>query len=184
MTLTRGRATRAADRRDVPVWHDAPVTAGIEIHRLTAADAGEVLTLQRAAYVPEARRYRDPDLPPLVETLDELTAALRSPDVIALGVRDGHRLVSAVRLRIADDVAHLGRLAVVPDRQGQGIGSALLAACEAALPSGVAEIRLFTGHLSAPTIRLYERFGYVRERETPAGTHCLVHLTKELAPRA
>jgi ribosomal protein S18 acetylase RimI-like enzyme len=159
------------------------VNTGVEVRRLTSADAGEVLTLQRAAYVPEAQHYRDPDMPPLVETLGELTAALRSPGVVALGVRDGHRLVGAVRLRIADDVAHLGRLVVVPDRQGQGIGSALLAECERVLPPGVAEIRLFTGHRSEPTIRLYERFGYRRVGETPNGTYALVHLTKELARR-
>lgn len=151
-----------------------------DVVRLDEAQAGEVLTLQRAAYVPEAQRYRDPDLPPLVETLDELAAALRSPSVVALGVRLGHRLVGAVRLRVDDGVAHLGRLVVAPDLQGRGIGSALLTACEQALPPGVREIRLFTGDRSEATIRLYERFGYQRQGETPEGTHSLVHLTKVL----
>ncbi len=151
-----------------------------DVVRLTAADAGELLTLQRAAYVPEAQHYRDPDLPPLTETLDELRAALTSPDVVALGIRDAGRLVAAVRLRFADDVAHLGRLVVVPDLQGQGLGSRLLRACEDALPAGIGEIRLFTGSDSGPTVRLYERFGYVRERETDAGTHRLVHLVKRI----
>jgi ribosomal protein S18 acetylase RimI-like enzyme len=153
-----------------------------DVVRLDDAQAGEVLTLQRAAYVPEAQRYRDPDLPPLVESLDELVAVLRSPSVVALGVREGHRLVGAVRVRLADDVAHLGRLVVAPDRQGQGIGSALLTASEEALPPGIREIRLFTGDRSAATIRLYERFGYRRQGETPEGTHALVHLTKVLDP--
>lgn len=161
-------------------WHDDRVTQPFGVVRLSDVHAGEVLTLQRAAYVPEAQRYRDPDLPPLVETLDELTAALASPSVVALGVREDHRLVGAVRVRIADDVAHLGRLVVAPDRQGQGIGSALLTACESALPAEVREIRLFTGDRSAATIRLYERFGYLRQGETPEGTHSLVHLTKVL----
>lgn len=148
--------------------------------RLTVADAGEVLTLQRAAYVPEAQNYGDPALPPLVETLDEVRAALRSPDVVALGVREGGRLLAAVRLRVDDGVAHLGRLAVVPDRQGEGIGSTLLRACEAAVPAAVSEIRLFTGSRSEPTIRLYERFGYVRGGESDMVTHAVVHLAKTL----
>ena len=152
-----------------------------DVVRLTDSDAGELLTLQRAAYVPEAQHYRDPDLPPLTETLDELRAALVSPDVVALGIRERGRLVAAVRLRFADDVAHLGRLVVAPDLQGQGLGSRLLRACEDVLPAGVREIRLFTGSDSGPTIRLYERFGYVRERETDAGTHRLVHLAKRIA---
>lgn len=151
-----------------------------EIAPLDARHAGEVLTLQRAAYVPEAQHYRDPDLPPLTQTLDELTYELRSPQVIALGAWIDHRLVGAVRVRREGAVGHLGRLVVVPDLQGHGIGSALLRACEDALPPEVTEIRLFTGSKSDPTIRLYERFGYVRQGETPAGTHDLVHLTKML----
>lgn len=149
-----------------------------DIRRLTEADSGELLTLQRAAYVTEAQHYRDAELPPLLESLMQTDAALRSPEVIAIGVRDAGRLVGAVRLRLDDGVAHLGRLVVAPDRQGEGIGSALLRACENALPAEAREIRLFTDSDSGPTIRLYERFGYVRERETPAGTHSLVHLTK------
>ncbi len=147
---------------------------------LRVEDAGEVLTLQRAAYVPEARRYGDPDLPPLVQSLDEVRAELARPDVIGLGVRDDGRLVAAVRLRVDASVAHLGRLVVAPDRQGLGIGTGLLAACERMLPPEVGEIRLFTGSRSEATIRLYERQGYVRQYETAEGTHDLVHLTKRL----
>lgn len=156
------------------------MTVPTGVVRLTPADAGEVLTLQRAAYVPEARHYRDLDLPPLVETLDDLRAVLAAPTTIALGIRDAGRLVAAVRLRLDDAVAHLGRLVVAPDRQGEGLGSTLLAACEGALPPQVHEVRLFTGADSAPTIRLYERFGYAREREAPEGDYHLVHLVKAL----
>lgn len=147
---------------------------------LDVAHAGEVLTLQRAAYVPEARRYRDPELPPLVQTLEEVRTELGRADVVGLGVWDGGRLVGSVRLRVDGAVAHLGRLVVAPDRQGEGIGSDLLAACERVLPPEVGEIRLFTGSRSEATIRLYERVGYVRQYQTPAGTHDLVHLTKHL----
>ena len=153
---------------------------GIEITPVGERHAGEVLTLQRAAYVPEAQHYRDPDLPPLTQTLEELVSELRSPLVIGLGAWIDGRLVGSVRVRVEGAVGHLGRLVVAPDLQGIGIGSALLRACEDALPPGVAEIRLFTGARSGPTIRLYERFGYVRRAETPAGTHNLVHLTKTL----
>ena len=159
-------------------WDDGPVT--LPIRPLEVAHAGEVLTLQRAAYVPEARRYRDPELPPLVQTLEELRTELGHADVIGLGVWDEARLVASVRLRHEGTVAHLGRLVVAPDRQGEGLGTALLAAAERALPPGIREIRLFTGSRSEPTIRLYERVGYVRQGVTHAGTHDLVHLTKRL----
>lgn len=154
--------------------------ADVEIASLGAQHAGEVLTLQRAAYVPEAQRYRDPDLPPLTQTLEELVSELRSPLVLGLGAWLDGRLVGSVRVRVEGGIGHLGRLVVAPDLQGVGIGSALLRACAGALPTEVTEIRLFTGARSDPTIRLYERHGYVRQGETPAGTHDLVHLTKTL----
>ncbi|WP_326603631.1 hypothetical protein [Rhodococcus sp. PD04] len=51
---------------------------------LTTADAGQLLTLQRAAYVTEAQAHRDLELPPLTETLDELITQLVQPAVTAL----------------------------------------------------------------------------------------------------
>ena len=41
----------------------------VVLRRAVETDAGELLTLQRAAYVTTAQLYRDPFLPPLLETL-------------------------------------------------------------------------------------------------------------------
>src|SRR5690348_12560190 len=90
---------------------------------LGPADAGEVLTLQRAAYVTEAQLHDDLALPPLWQPLDELRAELADPAVRALGLREGHRLLAAVRARVDGATASVGRLAVVPDRQGEGLGT-------------------------------------------------------------
>jgi ribosomal protein S18 acetylase RimI-like enzyme len=148
--------------------------------RLSTADAGELLTLQRAAYVTEAQLHHDPRLPPLVEPLADVEAVLADPDVVVLGLRLGPRLVGCVRLRyLGDGRVALGRLAVAPDLQGRGLGTALLRAAEEAF-DGVESVELFTGHLSAGNLRLYQRFGYVETHRTPAGTHELVHLVKEL----
>ena len=132
---------------------------------LTPADAGEVLTLQRAAYASEAQLYGDPFLPALTQKLHELRAELTGP---GLGIRDGGRLVAAVRWTVADGVAHIGRLTVAPDLQGHGLGTRLLREAEAsAAASGAITFELFTGHLSIANIRLYEREGYVEFRREP-----------------
>ena len=111
---------------------------------LNATDAGEILTLQRAAYVSEAQAHSDLDLPPLRESLEDLTSELAAPEVLALGLRDhARRLVAAVRVRVraaAPTVAEVRRLTVAPDRQGQGLGSHLLAELEQWLPTDVAEL--------------------------------------------
>ena len=142
-------------------------------------DAGELLTLQRAAYATEARIYRDPELPALVQTLDELRTELRS--VTALKATAGHRIVGAVRAHVTGSVLHVGRLTVAPDWQGRGIGSRLLAAVEDRHRGAAETATLFTGHLSVGNLAMYARRGYTehhREQLRPGVE--LVHLTRSL----
>ncbi|MEW2440454.1 GNAT family N-acetyltransferase [Micromonospora marina] len=123
------------------------------------ADAGEILTVQRAAYLVEAQRYRDVFLPPLTETLDEVRAALAGPDVV-LAARCGTRLVGSVRARLDGGTAHVGRLSVAPDQQGRGVGGRLLDAVERACAHRVTRFALFTGADSAANLSLYAGRGY------------------------
>lgn len=129
-------------------------------------DAGEVLTLQRAAFVQEAQIYGTPQLPPLTQTLAELEAEL--VDNLGCVAVDGTRIVGAVRARRDGELLLVGRLTIAPDQQGRGIGTRLLAAVEergAAL--GATEAELFTGSLSEANLRLYLREGYVETQRVP-----------------
>ncbi|MEV7096033.1 GNAT family N-acetyltransferase [Amycolatopsis sp. NPDC051045] len=143
--------------------------------RLGVADAGEVLTLQRAAYVTEARAHADFDLPPLLETLEETRAALES---LSWGIRESGRLVASVRLTVTGKVGVIGRLVVAPDRQGDGLGGALLRAVEELAPAPVTVFRLFTGSKSVGPLHLYAKHGYRETHRTPEHNHELVHLEK------
>jgi GNAT superfamily N-acetyltransferase len=155
---------------------------------LTALDAGELLTLQRAAYVTEAQAHGDLSLPPLTQSIDELTGELSRPEVTAIGLRgDSDRLVGAVRLYVSyvspadPQTAELGRLVVAPDVQGRGFGSRLLELAEYRLPASVTVLQLFTGERSVGNLRLYARFGYVETHRTLSpGGYALVHLAKRL----
>lgn len=140
----------------------------IVIGRATAADAGELITVQRAAYVVEGQRYGSLFLPPLTETVDEVLEVLAG-DTVVLAARAGTRLAGSVRGRIHGRDGHVGRLAVAPDLQGRGIGCRLLAAVEEALTGWVDRLELFTGATSHDNIRLYERFGYVVVDHRPSG---------------
>ena len=137
----------------------------ITIDRLSEADAGEVMTLQRAAFVSEAQIYGSADMPPLTQTLDQVAAELAESE--ALGARDGSRLVGAIRYRIDGDLLLIGRIAVAPDQQGEGIGRMLLTAAEER--SDASEAELFTGSLSEANIQLYQRCGYVISERVPEG---------------
>ena len=129
-------------------------------------DAGEVLTLQRAAFVQEALIYGTPDMPPLTQTLDELVHELH--ENLGLVALVGPRMVGAVRARLDGSLMLIGRLAIAPDRQGDGIGSRLLGAVEErGRRAGANEAELFTGSLSEANLRLYEREGYVETQRVP-----------------
>lgn len=156
---------------------------GVRIERAGVADAGQILTAQRAAYVTEAQRHGDPFLPPLVESLDQLRKAIGESTV--LKATAGPRLVGAVRGRFNDRTCLVGRLVVVPDLQGRGIGSALLRAIEAEAAGRADACVLFTGHLSDGNIRLYRRLGYAEtHRERVADHLTIVHMRKPLVSPA
>jgi len=138
----------------------------LTIRPIEPADAGEVLTLQRAAFVQEALIYGSPDMPPLTQTLEELQAELaENLGVVAV---DGARMVGALRARVDGDLLLVGRIAIAPDRAGEGIGSALLEAVERrGAAAGATEAELFTGSLSEANQRLYERLGYAETQRVP-----------------
>ena len=154
----------------------------VAVVRAGPRDAGEVLTVQRAAYVAEAQLYGDPFIPPLVESAEQLRKVLASDAVVLKAVLDG-RLVGAVRAQFSEHTCLIGRLVVVPDLQGRGIGRRLLAALEDEVTGRADACVLFTGHLSEANLRLYRRAGYTEtHRERVAAHLTLVHMRKPLVP--
>lgn len=141
----------------------------------SVADAGELLTVQRAAYLSEGRLHESFGLPPLTETLESLRSCMSDSQV--LKALYGTRIVGAVRGRVRDRIGHIGRLAVAPDLQGLGVGTRLVAAIEELLAPSVDRFELFTGPRSEANVRLYERLGYERI-ETPPGHEPLIYLAK------
>ncbi len=156
--------------------------AEILVSRASVEQAGELLTVQRAAYLNEAQRYGDPFLPPLTQPLAEIVADVRAGRrLVALR---GPRVVGSVRGEQRSDVLHVGRLAVAPDQQGHGIGRRLLRAVEELAGPRVTRCALFTGADSDDNLRLYEDLGYRRvgNESLPQGPG-LVHLEKPLASK-
>ena len=152
----------------------------VRVAKVMPVDAGELLTLRRAAFVSEAQLYNDPHLPALTQTLDELIADLESEGVVTLGAWRGHRLVGSIRVGIEGDKANLGRLAVAPDVQGHGIGTRLLFAVLQYLPETTKEVWVFTGQDSKQNIALYNKAGFEHEYDRTAGDLTYAYLRKVL----
>ncbi|SNS10051.1 Acetyltransferase (GNAT) domain-containing protein [Streptosporangium subroseum] len=148
------------------------------IERAEPEDAGEILTVQRAAYVSEAQLYGDPFIPPLVESADQIRRAVETATVLV--ARDAGRIVGAIRGRLSGTTCMVGRLVVAPDVQRRGLGGTLLAALHDEIVSAQA-FDLFTGHLSEGNLRLYRGHGYRETRRERMSDHLtLVHMRRQL----
>lgn len=146
-------------------------------------DAGEIWTVQRAAYVSEAQLYGDPFIAPLVESRAQVRAAITGPGAV-LVARSAGRVIGAVRGLRNGRTCQIGRLVVAPDRQHGGVGGALLAAIEQRFAAEVDGFTLFTGHLSEGNLRLYRGHGYVEtHREPLTGSIAFVQLRKSAPER-
>ncbi|UFU05625.1 GNAT family N-acetyltransferase [Ruania halotolerans] len=156
----------------------------LKIDVIDAEHAGELLTVRRAAFVTEAQLYDDPHIPSLTQTLDELTEDLARTDVVTLGAWAGGRLVGSVRVGLEEDRALLGRLAVVPDLQGQGIGTQLLMAVLHYLPEQTQEVWVFTGQDSKQNLSLYAKHGFEHQYDQNAGDLTYAYLRKILGGMA
>jgi ribosomal protein S18 acetylase RimI-like enzyme len=149
----------------IPVEEYKPLTSGgtgitlvnVQIQKATVNDAPEILELQKLAYQSEAAIYDDYTIAPLTQTLDGMISDIRKQ--IVLKVKVGDKIVGSVRGRVQDGTGCVGRLMVLPEFQGQGIGTLLLQAIEEQM--GQAErYELYTGHKSERNIRLYQKLGY------------------------
>jgi NAD(P)H-dependent FMN reductase/GNAT superfamily N-acetyltransferase len=155
----------------------APEHAGLTIAPARDDDAGELLVLQRCCWVEEAVVNATLDIQALHESLDVVRRGIAEHKTWVL--RDGARIVGAVRARNRGTTWEIGRLMVAPDHRGRGLGRYLLSWAEAQAPEDTERLELFTGALSARNLRIYGQAGY-RHEHTSAG---VAHLSKELAPR-
>lgn len=141
-------------------------------------DLQDIINLQHAAYQSEARLLNNPNIPPLQQTLLELQNEFES-GIILKAVDDDGRIIGSVRAYSKDGTLYIGKLIVQPDKQGKGIGTALLSEIERVCPHKRYE--LFTSSMSVRNIKLYERTGYRIFREQQVSDNLkLIYLEKVL----
>lgn len=157
---------RTAERRP-DLAHPSEVIDTGEIRLVQPGDAGELLTLQRSCWVQEQQTNPGVQIDALTETLDDVRAWITEGTTLVM--RNGGRLVGAVRGRLHGDAWDIGRLMVAPDLQGKGLGRILLERIEQAAPDECTSFELFTGAGSARNQRMYRRAGYRSRGEIHPG---------------
>jgi len=139
-------------------------------------DAGAILDLQKLAYQSEADLYNDYTIPPLIQTLEGITADFS--DQLFLKASVEGKIIGSVRGHLLRLTCFIGRLIVHPAHQRRGIGTALMDEIEKRF-QGAKRFELFTGHKSEGNLRFYERLGYRPfRREKVSETLELVYMEK------
>lgn len=143
---------------ELSAQHRSLPAARPTVRRACVADARAMTELARAAYTPYVTRIgREPA--PMVA---DYVSAVRK-DEAWVAEEDG-RTVGLLVLRYYKDHVLLDNVAVSPDAQKLGVGSALLELAEDnARSAGVSEVRLYTNVAMTENLAYYPRHGY---RET------------------
>ena len=131
----------------------------------TDADAAAISECVQAAY----QRYVEDIGRPPGPMLDDYGQVVRNHR--AYVIEDGGRIVGALVLKDTDDGILLDNVAVLPSRQGEGIGRRLVEHAESeARRLGHDHLDLYTHERMAGNIVMYARYGYEEfDRRTENG---------------
>ncbi len=136
----------------------------MKIVKAQKEDLKEILDLQYLAYQSEAALFGTKDIPPLKQTLDEVTDEYNSGVVLKM-LDENNRIIGSVRAKESKGTVFIGKLMVHPDFRGNRYGTMLLKEVEEYFPKKRYE--LFTSTRSVSNIRLYEKLGYKIFDEKP-----------------
>ena len=127
------------------------------IKKAQKEDLEEILKLQYLAYQSEAKLFGNMDIPPLMQTLEEVYDEFQKGAILK-AVDDGGIIIGSVRAYQDGGTVYIGKLMVHPSKQGQGIGTQLLLEMEKQYLNQRYE--LFTSTRSEKNIALYQKLGY------------------------
>jgi ribosomal protein S18 acetylase RimI-like enzyme len=152
------------------------MTGPIKIEQAGKQDAESILKLQKESFLQEAEIYNDYQIKPLTVTFEEFLADFGTYSFLKAVLPSGE-IAGTVRARLDGNTCSIGRLAVLPRHQNQGIGKLLMNAIGGRFPNA-ARFELFTGHKSVKNIHLYKKLGYAVTGETKDRNVTLVIMEK------
>lgn len=121
-------------------------------------DLPAILDVQKKAFLEVARFFHLKTLPPLEQTLEDVTREF-DKGIILKAVMD-ERIVGSVRAYQKGDTCFIGKLVVGPEYQNKGIGKALMREIENHYRPVVKRYEIFTGMKDQRNRYVYDQLGY------------------------
>ncbi len=137
-----------------------------EIHPVVFEDLAEILAVQKVAFYAQAVLAEKFTIRPLMTTLEQIQAGFEKY-IYRKAVRKG-RIIGAIRGFEQEKTGYIENVIVLPEYQGQGVGSLMMQSIEGCFPQ-IKRFELFTARASLSNISFYEKSGYHIFREIPAG---------------
>ncbi|TCN22260.1 ADP-ribose pyrophosphatase YjhB (NUDIX family) [Mesobacillus foraminis] len=147
-----------------------------EINIQESLSAALVFELQWASYKKEAELIGTDEIPPLLESFEQLKAC----GELFLGYFDRGELAGAVSYKVIENQIDIHRVMVHPEHFRKGIARSLIE--HLAIKEGNAsEMLVATGAANTPAVKLYQRLGFTYAGETIAGQNLqIAHFRKSL----
>jgi ribosomal protein S18 acetylase RimI-like enzyme len=147
----------------------------MQLRPATQADVPRLSALVHAAYGHYVDRIGGPPRP-MIDNYAEVVGSKRVT-VAELG----GEIAGLIVLDVTEEGFLIDNVAVDPDRQGSGVGRALLKEAEdAARRAGFDSVHLYTHEKMTENLALYGRIGYVEYDRRAHGDDTLVYLRKDL----
>ena len=153
-------------------------THAVEIRSASREDGPGVRACVDAAYAPYVERIGKPPAP----MLDDYTTLIRNGVVHVATLDD--QIVGLIVLWPAKDHLYIDNVAVLPHKQGAGVGAALLGFADLqAQRAGLSEIRLYTNAKMAENIQYYPRKGFRETHRACDAGYQRVYFSRFLDPQ-
>lgn len=147
----------------------------MKIVKAEKKDLEEILKVQHAAFTREAEEFNDFNIEPMTQTVDILEKEYQT-NIFLKAVDEEDKIIGSIRGYIKDGTSYIGKTFVHPDYQGKGIGTKLIHTLGTINQAPRYEIN---ASIRCPqNIRLYEKLGFVRFKETKTENNGFVYLEK------
>lgn len=139
-------------------------------------NASLVFHLQQLSYLEESKIIEYPNLPPLLESIDDLMTSKET----FIGFYQDAQLLGVISCLVRHDTLEIGRLIVRPRFFRKGIAKELLKYIES-FQTQIRILKVSTAQKNLPAIKLYQNQGYHQKNvEQLHDGLMIVHLEKDI----